>query len=85
MKTLTCSAPDCGKPFKSIMPHAKYCSDKCRWRDKKREQVADRKERGLCQQCGGEMSPDENAPSYCKRCQRRFRNIYFKKKFAERD
>lgn len=87
MKTLICSARDCAKSFKSIMPHAKFCSDACRWREAKRKQVKEREAQGLCPQCGGEMTPPKNlkerAPNYCIKCQKYFQKIYIKK--SEKD
>lgn len=75
--TRICASEDCGKEFIVRMPHAKYCSERCRSREYKRRVYKERKENGLCPQCGGEMDTGSSA-SYCKKCQAYFHDNYYK-------
>jgi len=74
-----CEAPDCNKEFTVKMPHAKYCSDKCRWRIHAREKSQKRREKGLCPYCGNTMEKETSA-SYCINCQQYYKKRYYKNK-----
>lgn len=69
-----CRAKDCDKYYFNKSQFAKYCSDRCRWRENKRNRVEHRKKEGLCPQCGGKMS-NKDEP-YCDKC-----TEYFKKRY----
>jgi len=77
VRTIRCAAPDCDREFIPKMPHAKYCSDRCRWRDAKRKTYESRLKAGLCPQCGGQMDREE---SYCTKCQTYYHNRYIKRR-----
>jgi peptide subunit release factor 1 (eRF1) len=79
MEKKICASPDCGKEFIIKVPHAQYCSDKCRSREYKRKKYNERKKSGLCPQCGKEMKA-ETSRSYCDDCKEYFHGIYEEKK-----
>lgn len=77
-----CAASDCDNKIGYMAPSAKFCSDKCRWRESKRNIYKKRSEKGLCIQCGGKMiSPAPPfktviSPSYCTKCQEYYHSRY---------
>lgn len=75
-----CAAIDCDNKLNDKISTAKYCSNRCRWREHKRKIYEKRKEHGLCPQCGGDINTPKNDVSYCKTCKEYFKNRYYAQK-----
>lgn len=74
-----------GKSFAPLHSRQKFCSPACRERFKKRKIRLERKEKGLCPQCGrpmdypvriggpGSKSLEKQRITYCSKCREKFR------------
>lgn len=82
MIKLKCKAEDCNTEFLPSTPAQLYCSDRCRYRQHKRETVAQRIVNGACTQCGGEwiepLETHKGKPKHCRKCQEYWQNRYAK-------
>lgn len=82
----TCEASDCDRQFKPYSKIQKYCSPRCKEREKKRNLRMDREVKGLCLQCGGKMdnpsSPflSKEHPKHCSKCQEYFQKNHERRK-----
>lgn len=79
MTIKTCAAPNCEETFLPKSYQQVFCSDRCRWRVSKQQTYDSRIKEGLCPQCGCHLDKDNNSSaSYCKDCQKYFRDRYYK-------
>ncbi len=81
--------PNCGIEFVPTTVRQIYCDKPCNEQAKYKARLERRKKKGLCPQCGGELTPGipskterkaGNAPSYCVKCQEYFKAHHQSKK-----
>lgn len=73
-----CKADGCDIKFLPTNPYQLYCSDRCRYRQNKRDAVAQRIAEGKCPQCGGDWIEPQGKSKYCRNCQEYWRKHYKK-------
>ncbi|MEE3805475.1 hypothetical protein V2H29_00765 [Lysinibacillus fusiformis] len=74
-----CNAIDCVNNLDGKQPHAKYCSNKCKWREHKRKKANKRITENLCINCGNELEENTQFKT-CKKCLENYKIKYFSNK-----
>lgn len=77
-KNRKCNASDCDNIINEMMPHAKYCSNKCKWRNHKRRIKEERISHNLCTKCAAPL-PHDYKKKLCQKCLKYHRSYYAKK------
>lgn len=78
---------ECGKSFAPSHPKQKFCTRQCCDRFKARRYRLERQQKGLCPQCGKEMSyrpvrigsgksTGKTKITYCEDCRKKFRELH---------
>lgn len=70
-----CKAIDCVNNIDKKQPHAKYCSNKCKWREHKRKKANKRITENLCINCGNSLEEDTQFKT-CKTCLEYYKKYY---------